>query len=169
MVKTRQFCCVYHTAFPVCLNFMWCLWFLCTFVELLSRVIGWWQGYRIIAADAPPVWTHQEWVSSFEKFLDALGVHHVSASSLRACDHWNFKSLIGGKCRDCPTSPYTRAWGPKEIWMDEKKPMWSPTWHAVDNAPWCTGYFCQDHLFEVGLAQNREIMTFQNLITLYIL
>ena len=113
MVKTRQFCCVYHTAFPVCLNFMWCLWFLCTFVELLSRVIGWWQGYRIIAADAPPVWTHQEWVSSFEKFLDALGVHHVSASSLRACDHWNFKSLIGGKCRDCPTSPYTRAWGPK--------------------------------------------------------
>ncbi|XP_024378692.1 uncharacterized protein [Physcomitrium patens] len=35
------------------------------------------KGYRVIAADAPPVWTHQEWVSSFEKFLDALGVHHV--------------------------------------------------------------------------------------------
>lgn len=35
------------------------------------------KGYRVIAADAPPVWTHQEWVSSFEKFLDALGCHHV--------------------------------------------------------------------------------------------
>ncbi|KAG0594894.1 hypothetical protein M758_UG120100 [Ceratodon purpureus] len=35
------------------------------------------KGYRVIAADAPPVWSHQEWVSSFEKFLDAIGVHHV--------------------------------------------------------------------------------------------
>ncbi|KAG0571802.1 hypothetical protein KC19_VG043900 [Ceratodon purpureus] len=35
------------------------------------------KGYRVIAADSPPVWTHQEWISSFEKFLDAIGVHHV--------------------------------------------------------------------------------------------
>jgi maspardin len=35
------------------------------------------QGYRVIAADAPAVWNHLEWVSSFEKFLDALGVHQV--------------------------------------------------------------------------------------------
>ena len=39
-------------------------------------------------------------------------------------------------------------------------------WHI---APWCTGCFCQDHLFEVGLTQNWEIMTFQSLITLHIL
>lgn len=134
MVKTRQICSVYQTAFPVCLNFMSCFWFLCTFVELLLRVIGWWQGYRIIAADAPPVWTHQEWVSSFEKFLDALGVHHVSASSLRARDHWNFKYVIGGKCHDCPTSLYTRDWGPKgprKKWMDEKNLCRVLQWHAV--------------------------------------
>ncbi|KAL2629643.1 hypothetical protein R1flu_014329 [Riccia fluitans] len=35
------------------------------------------KGYRVIAADSPPVRSHQEWVSSFEKFLDTLGVHHV--------------------------------------------------------------------------------------------
>ncbi|KAI5064026.1 hypothetical protein GOP47_0020696 [Adiantum capillus-veneris] len=35
------------------------------------------KGYRVIAADAPPVWSHQEWVNSFEKFLDTIGVHHV--------------------------------------------------------------------------------------------
>ncbi|KAH9575452.1 hypothetical protein CY35_01G112100 [Sphagnum magellanicum] len=35
------------------------------------------KGYRVIAADAPAVWNHLEWVSSFEKFLDALGVHQV--------------------------------------------------------------------------------------------
>ncbi|KAG6552681.1 hypothetical protein Mapa_005628 [Marchantia paleacea] len=35
------------------------------------------KGYRVIAADAPPVRSHQEWVSSFEKFLDTLGAHHV--------------------------------------------------------------------------------------------
>lgn len=35
------------------------------------------KGYRVIAADAPPVWSHQEWVNSFEKFLDTIAVHHV--------------------------------------------------------------------------------------------
>ncbi|KAL3687904.1 hypothetical protein R1sor_014213 [Riccia sorocarpa] len=35
------------------------------------------KGYRVIAADAPAVRSHQEWVSSFEKFLDTLGAHHV--------------------------------------------------------------------------------------------
>ncbi|MCO5594830.1 hypothetical protein L7F22_048864 [Adiantum nelumboides] len=35
------------------------------------------KGYRVIAADAPPVWSHQEWVNAFEKFLDTIGVHHV--------------------------------------------------------------------------------------------
>lgn len=35
------------------------------------------KGYRVIAADAPSVWSHPEWISSFEKFLDTIGVHHV--------------------------------------------------------------------------------------------
>lgn len=35
------------------------------------------KGYRVIAADAPPVWSHQEWVNSFESFLDAMEIHHV--------------------------------------------------------------------------------------------
>ncbi|KAJ7537422.1 hypothetical protein O6H91_11G005300 [Diphasiastrum complanatum] len=43
----------------------------------LSGTAGTAEGYRVIAADAPPVWSHQEWISSFEKFLDTLGVHHV--------------------------------------------------------------------------------------------
>lgn len=35
------------------------------------------KGYRVIAADAPPVGSHREWVTSFERFLDNLGVHHI--------------------------------------------------------------------------------------------
>ncbi|XP_002992732.2 maspardin [Selaginella moellendorffii] len=35
------------------------------------------KGYHVIAADAPPVWSHQEWIASFEKFLDQIGAHHV--------------------------------------------------------------------------------------------
>jgi hypothetical protein len=69
------------------------LWKLCS---ILTRL---WvsQGYRVIAADAPPVWTHQEWVSSFEKFLDALGVHHVRILLLHcACFFvkWKLKRLV---------------------------------------------------------------------------
>ena len=32
---------------------------------------------------------------------------------LEAHDHWNLKSLVNGKCRNCPTSLSTRVWGPK--------------------------------------------------------
>eukprot|EP00252_Welwitschia_mirabilis_P012793 TRINITY_DN28300_c0_g1_i1.p1 TRINITY_DN28300_c0_g1~~TRINITY_DN28300_c0_g1_i1.p1 ORF type:complete len:388 (-),score=55.37 TRINITY_DN28300_c0_g1_i1:153-1316(-) len=35
------------------------------------------RGYRVIAADAPPTWSHQEWLISFEKFLDSIDIHHV--------------------------------------------------------------------------------------------
>lgn len=35
------------------------------------------KGYRVIAADAPPVWSHQEWVNSFERFLDSMDIYHV--------------------------------------------------------------------------------------------
>ncbi|KAK1376412.1 Maspardin [Heracleum sosnowskyi] len=35
------------------------------------------KGYRVISVDIPRVWNHQEWVQAFEKFLDAIDVHHI--------------------------------------------------------------------------------------------
>ncbi|PON53779.1 Maspardin [Parasponia andersonii] len=35
------------------------------------------KGYRIISVDIPRVWNHQEWIQAFEKFLDAIDVHHI--------------------------------------------------------------------------------------------
>ncbi|XP_071919350.1 uncharacterized protein [Coffea arabica] len=35
------------------------------------------KGYRVISVDIPRVWNHQEWIQAFEKFLDAIDVHHV--------------------------------------------------------------------------------------------
>ncbi|KAJ0048694.1 hypothetical protein Pint_16014 [Pistacia integerrima] len=34
-------------------------------------------GYRVISVDIPRVWNHHEWIQAFEKFLDAIDVHHV--------------------------------------------------------------------------------------------
>ena len=48
--------------------------------------------------------------------------------------------------------------------MDEK-----PTWHEMDNVSWSTRSFGQAHLKEVGLTQNLETMTPQNLKTLNLL
>ncbi|XP_058221834.1 uncharacterized protein LOC131331895 isoform X2 [Rhododendron vialii] len=35
------------------------------------------KGYRVISVDIPRVWNHHEWIQAFEKFLDAIDVHHV--------------------------------------------------------------------------------------------
>ncbi|CAM8949759.1 unnamed protein product [Rhodiola kirilowii] len=35
------------------------------------------KGYRIISVDIPRVWNHREWIIAFEKFLDAIDVHHI--------------------------------------------------------------------------------------------
>ncbi|CAK9173153.1 unnamed protein product [Ilex paraguariensis] len=35
------------------------------------------KGYRVISIDIPRVWNHHEWVQAFEKFLDAIDVHHI--------------------------------------------------------------------------------------------
>ncbi|KAI9076630.1 hypothetical protein K1719_041395 [Acacia pycnantha] len=35
------------------------------------------KGYRVISVDIPRVWNHAEWVQAFEKFLDAIDVHHI--------------------------------------------------------------------------------------------
>ncbi|MED6135930.1 hypothetical protein PIB30_051320 [Stylosanthes scabra] len=35
------------------------------------------KGYRIISVDIPRVWNHTEWIQAFEKFLDAIDVHHI--------------------------------------------------------------------------------------------
>lgn len=66
-----------------------------------------------------------------------------------ALDHWNLKSLIGGKRWDCPTLLYSKAWGPKgprrfEHWI-----------------------LRQSHLKEVGVTQNwKTIMWLQHLTTI---
>lgn len=35
------------------------------------------KGYRVISVDIPRVWSHHEWIQAFEKFLDAIDVHHI--------------------------------------------------------------------------------------------
>lgn len=35
------------------------------------------KGYRVISVDIPRVWNHNEWIHIFEKFLDAIDVHHI--------------------------------------------------------------------------------------------
>jgi len=35
------------------------------------------KGYRVISVDIPRVWNHHEWIQVFEKFLDAIDVHHI--------------------------------------------------------------------------------------------
>ncbi|KAK7330680.1 hypothetical protein VNO77_24878 [Canavalia gladiata] len=35
------------------------------------------KGYRVISVDIPRVWNHTEWIQAFEKFLDAIDVHHI--------------------------------------------------------------------------------------------
>ncbi|KAF8380442.1 hypothetical protein HHK36_027929 [Tetracentron sinense] len=35
------------------------------------------KGYRLISVDIPRVWNHHEWIQAFEKFLDAIDVHHI--------------------------------------------------------------------------------------------
>ncbi|PWA52117.1 Maspardin [Artemisia annua] len=35
------------------------------------------KGYRVISIDIPRVWNSQDWVQSFEKFLDVIDVHHI--------------------------------------------------------------------------------------------
>ncbi|XP_021753977.1 maspardin-like isoform X1 [Chenopodium quinoa] len=35
------------------------------------------KGYRVISVDIPRLWSHHEWVHGFEKFLDAIDVHHI--------------------------------------------------------------------------------------------
>ncbi|KAJ4957044.1 hypothetical protein NE237_013827 [Protea cynaroides] len=35
------------------------------------------KGYRVVSVDIPRIWNHNEWVLAFEKFLDAIDVHHV--------------------------------------------------------------------------------------------
>ncbi|TYG77447.1 hypothetical protein ES288_D03G195500v1 [Gossypium darwinii] len=41
------------------------------------------KGYRVISVDIPCVWNHQEWIQSFEKFLDAIDVHHPFSAAMR--------------------------------------------------------------------------------------
>ncbi|XP_009593139.1 uncharacterized protein [Nicotiana tomentosiformis] len=35
------------------------------------------KGYRVISVDIPRAWNNHEWIQAFEKFLDAIDVHHI--------------------------------------------------------------------------------------------
>ncbi|XP_059292341.1 uncharacterized protein LOC132045777 [Lycium ferocissimum] len=35
------------------------------------------KGYRVISVDIPCTWNNHEWIQAFEKFLDAIDVHHI--------------------------------------------------------------------------------------------
>ncbi|CAN6438634.1 unnamed protein product [Victoria cruziana] len=43
------------------------------------------SGYRVISVDIPCVWSQQEWIHSFEKFLDAVDIHHCTFSNALLC------------------------------------------------------------------------------------
>jgi hypothetical protein len=42
---------------------------------------------------------------------------------------------------------------------------WIPTWHRMDHVSRSLGLFSKNHLFEVGLTQNRETMALRTLTT----
>lgn len=52
------------------------------------------QGYRVISVDIPCVWSHHEWIQAFEKFLDAIDVHHVSAKSTTGISFSNIMLIV---------------------------------------------------------------------------
>ena len=76
--------------------------------------------------------------SHFPHNFQSLYEHLISLSK------WRFLCSLDG-----PSSHYTRRWGPKEIWMDEKS-TWSPTWHQLENVSLCTR-FC------VGSIKKRQL------------
>ena len=45
------------------------------------------------------------------------------------------------------------------------KSTWIPTWYLMDHVSWSLVLFPKNHLMEVGLTQNREIMALQTLTT----
>ena len=45
------------------------------------------------------------------------------------------------------------------------KPTWIPTWHRMDHVSWSLGLFSKNHLLEVGLTQNQEIIALWTLTT----
>ncbi|KAJ0405560.1 hypothetical protein P43SY_009609 [Pythium insidiosum] len=53
------------------------------------------KGYRVLAVQHPVVWTHEEWIHSFDRFLDALGLEmvHIYGVSLGAYLAQRYASL----------------------------------------------------------------------------
>ncbi|MBA0718660.1 hypothetical protein Golax_006393 [Gossypium laxum] len=45
--------------------------------NLPNSVLCIFWGYWVISVDIPQVWNHQEWIQSFEKFLDVFNVYHI--------------------------------------------------------------------------------------------
>lgn len=54
-------------------------------IQLKEANVFWFlpsQGYRVISVDIPRAWNNHEWIQAFEKFLDAIDVHHVCFLSI---------------------------------------------------------------------------------------
>lgn len=63
-------------------NFLCCHDEIYIIIKIAYHIFQNLQGYRVISVDIPRVWNHHEWIQAFEKFLDAIDVHHVSSSYL---------------------------------------------------------------------------------------
>ena len=95
----------------------------------------------------------------------------ASHTRLRARDCYTSSTLVGGKGGAGPSSPHTTLDGPTE-YVDARWTVKSTricTWHWMDHVSWSLGLFSKNHLSEVGLTQNREIMALQMLTTVGLL
>ena len=116
---------------------------------------------------------------------------------LRACDHWTSSTLIGGKGIVGPSLLHTWNWGlvtiglqalslvekgivgpsllhttlegPMNRWMQDIKSRRIPTWHQMDHISWSLRLLEKNHLLQVGLTRNREIMALRNLTIINLL
>ena len=64
--------------------------------------------------------------------------------------------------------PSHYAWGTNGVCECKMgaKSAWILTWHQIDHVSWSLGLFFKNHLFEVGLTQNRETMASRTLTTI---
>ena len=58
---------------------------------------------RYCLHSSKPIFHCGGWRKSIIHSFRVCNIRVTSHQSLRACDHWNFKSLIGGKCQDHPS------------------------------------------------------------------
>ena len=78
----------------------------------------------------------------------------TSHTRLRACDHYISSTLIGGKGGAGPSLLHTTLEGPTEY----VNARWVYSLHGIEWIVFHGHLVFENHLLEVGLTQNREIM-----------